>query len=734
MKKLLLCLFSMICMFNAKAQIVSINPDSALRNQTLTTTITMSTGLMFNASAPWNSSDIYLQQGGTTILASTFNWPSYFDSGLMRMVYADSGYATFTIPANAPNGFYDVNINIYPFATPVLYTLYNGFFVGSPAGTVSGKVYFDQDQDGNYDAGELPVSNQMIRISPGNNIALTNYAGEYTYYADSGSYLFEYLPSANFTQTSVPINYTETIPPSVTGRDFGTYSTANLYSNKINIIQDWYRCNMAVPLLIQIRNDGFLTVEHHVTLSTSNFQYISSTVPPDYVTSNSYGWIITNVGGGQASLVGGGLIYQAPSAGSVVFIHVSDSIFDSSNNLLTVLYDSYYSDVRCSFDPNDKHVSPEGVLSQHYTPINSPLTYHINFQNTGNDTAYDVFILDTLDANLDLSTFEVIASSHTMTTQMTATGAARFNFFNIMLPDSGADEPASHGWVEYRISPNAGLPDPTVITNTSHIIFDQNVPVVTNTTMNTMTALQYPQSIFATEDQNICETSCISFLNQSESGTSYSWTFAGGNPASSTSASPGLICYSTAGNYDVTLITTNALGSDTLIQPAFISVATSPGVFSIVQSGDSLVAPQGYDSYQWYYNNNPIADDTLYYHVATQNGDYGVVVGNANGCESGVNISNVIIGVEYLTSGKIIDVYPNPSNGNFEITFDAVSSDMIVVTVIDKVGKIVFEKEVQVNSGSNKIKVSEYNFSSGIYLLKLSNDKGVVSKRLVINK
>lgn len=101
----------------------------ALRNQTLTTTITMSTGLMFNASAPWNSSDIYLQQGGTTILASTFNWPSYFDSGLMRMVYADSGYATFTIPANAPNGFYDVNINIYPFATPVLYTLYNGFLL-----------------------------------------------------------------------------------------------------------------------------------------------------------------------------------------------------------------------------------------------------------------------------------------------------------------------------------------------------------------------------------------------------------------------------------------------------------------------------------------------------------------------------------------------------------------------------------------------------------------------------
>ena len=733
MKKLVLCLFAMACMFNAKAQIVSINPDSGLRNQTLTTTITMSSGLMLNASAPWSSNDIYLQQGGTTIFASSFNWPSYFDFGLMRMVYADSGEATFTIPANAPNGYYDVNINIYPFASPVLYTMYNGFFVGSPAGTVSGKIYFDQDQDGNFDAGELPVSNQMIRISPGNNIALTNYAGEYTYYADSGTYLFEYLPSANFIQTSVPLNYTETIPPSVNGRDFGTYSNANLYSNKINIIQNWFRCNQHVPLLIQIRNDGFLPVEHHVTLSTSNFQFVSSTIPPDDSTAVSYSWVISNLSGGQMSYLGGGLIYHAPSAGSVVYVHVSDSIFDSSNNFLTVIYDSYSTQVRCSFDPNDKHASPEGLQSQHFTPINSPLLYHINFQNTGNDTAYDVFILDTLDANLDLSTFEVIASSHTMTTQMTATGAVRFNFFNIMLPDSGADEPASHGWVEYRISPNAGLPDPTVITNTSHIIFDQNVPVVTNTTMNTMTALQYPQASFITDDQSICETNCIQFVNQSVSGTSYSWIFAGGNPATSTAASPGTICYPTAGNYDVTLITTNALGSDTLLQPAFISVATSPGVFTVTQSGDSLIAPQGYDSYQWFYNNSPIIDDTLYYHVATQNGDYSVVVENVNGCQSGVNIPNFIIGVEDVYTSQTFEVYPNPTNGEFEIMFESKFAQDVLISIYDNIGHLVYSEKIISEPNSDKISVSN-SLASGVYTLKVVSEKGIGTKRLMVNK
>ena len=51
---------------------------------------------------------------------------------------------------------------------------------------------------------------------------------------------------------------------------------------------------------------------------------------------------------------------------------------------------------------------PEGVDDvMHYTLINDPLQYLIRFQNSGNDTAFTVFIRDTIDASLDLSTFEL---------------------------------------------------------------------------------------------------------------------------------------------------------------------------------------------------------------------------------------------------------------------------------------------------------------------------------------
>ncbi|MBK7572907.1 MAG: hypothetical protein IPI10_15305 [Bacteroidetes bacterium] len=46
-----------------------------------------------------------------------------------------------------------------------------------------------------------------------------------------------------------------------------------------------------------------------------------------------------------------------------------------------------------------------------------------------------------------------------MSTQMDVDGALQFTFDNILLPDSNVDEPGSHGFVNYRISPKAGLPD-----------------------------------------------------------------------------------------------------------------------------------------------------------------------------------------------------------------------------------------------------------------------------------
>src|SRR5690606_19417277 len=112
--------------------------------------------------------------------------------------------------------------------------------------------------------------------------------------------------------------------------------------------------------------------------------------------------------------------------------------------------------------------------------------YLIRFQNTGNDTAFTVVVRDTLDANLDVTTLNLLGYSHPMEFKVSDQGMLTFTFNNILLPDSNINEPASHGYIEYNIQSKKDLDFGTEIKNTAYIYFDFNPPIITNTTLNTI--------------------------------------------------------------------------------------------------------------------------------------------------------------------------------------------------------------------------------------------------------
>lgn len=135
-----------------------------------------------------------------------------------------------------------------------------------------------------------------------------------------------------------------------------------------------------------------------------------------------------------------------------------------------------------SYDPNDKLAYPKGYSDNHYIELNTDLEYKIRFQNTGNDTAYLVEIIDTLSGALDPKTFKAGAASHPYSYEIFENGIVRFTFENIDLVDSFTNEPASHGFVEYKIKQMPGLALGTIIYNAADIYFDQNAPIYTNRT------------------------------------------------------------------------------------------------------------------------------------------------------------------------------------------------------------------------------------------------------------
>lgn len=140
------------------------------------------------------------------------------------------------------------------------------------------------------------------------------------------------------------------------------------------------------------------------------------------------------------------------------------------------------------FDPNEKLAIPSGVTSAHLIKPNTEIEYTLHFQNTGNDTAYQVVLRDTLDANIDVATFTEGVSSHPY--KLNVSGEVRpvitFVFENINLPDSTTNLLASQGFVQFSVKPNSSAPLGTVIYNKAGIYFDFNPAIVTNETFHTI--------------------------------------------------------------------------------------------------------------------------------------------------------------------------------------------------------------------------------------------------------
>ena len=149
---------------------------------------------------------------------------------------------------------------------------------------------------------------------------------------------------------------------------------------------------------------------------------------------------------------------------------------DTLNNV-TIRVDT----VKSSYDPNELSVSPQGNI----IPC-TPLQYTINFENTGNDTARNISVLDTLSPNLDPKSLRIIAASSAMNIAIFKSGGlniVKFDFPGINLPDSSHHSQCD-GMVVFTVKALNGLADGSNIANEAGIYFDDNPVIMTNSVAN----------------------------------------------------------------------------------------------------------------------------------------------------------------------------------------------------------------------------------------------------------
>jgi PKD repeat protein len=234
-----------------------------------------------------------------------------------------------------------------------------------------------------------------------------------------------------------------------------------------------------------------------------------------------------------------------------------------------------------------------------------------------------------------------------------------------------------------------------------------------------------PTPVINSSDTFLCQKFCIDFFDLSTNNPiSWQWIFQGGVPSTSSAQNPAQICYPVPGTYDVTLIATNAFGSDTLTLSDFITVNETPPFPVITQNGYTLTSSPAL-SYQWQLNATDITGATSQSYTVMQSGLYSVVITDDNGCSSSTSQYVTITGMEELWSNESIAVYPNPFPGQIHV--DWVNADQgaaVEIGIFNTLGQrlFFFSEKINTTAFSKVIDLSE--FPPGIYFLEMTISKG----------
>lgn len=367
---------------------------------------------------------------------------------------------------------------------------------------LEGRVFKDGDEDCEFDAGELGYANKPIRVlyGPGEFYTMTDSLGDYQILLNEGQATVQlggFEPFIQFCTESqvVDVGNMDTIAYHAGG----SYVECPLMTVDIGV-GILRPCSTSV-YSIWYANEGNLPAEDvRIKLYLGDsLQMVSTSLPFTEPEAGVQEFWIGNVAAGAWGLFD---VTALVSCGSQIGEEICTSISISPDSLC--IWDpSFAADLpsierTCnpvvnSYDPNDK-------LPLAGTPeligLDSMLKFQIRFQNTGNDLAYDITIRDTLSQWLEPLSIEPGAASHPYTWELRHPGEVRFLFKNIQLPDSTSNEPASHGFIQYKIRQKPALPRGTLLQNRAGIFFDFNPPVMTNQTAQAVDYPDHPADVF----------------------------------------------------------------------------------------------------------------------------------------------------------------------------------------------------------------------------------------------
>lgn len=359
---------------------------------------------------------------------------------------------------------------------------------GGLCGTqIKGKTFLDLNQNDSIDLNEPDFPGVLLELDPIGSHVASGPTGKFNLHVPPGSYVLKVpnLPkyyAAHDSAFAISVSADSDVLQNIGFYPVAIANDLQVFLTPLTEARPGFYNAFAVKW----KNVGTTALSGNVTVTVDPAYTILGSNLPANITGNVAVWDFANLNPLQSgeALLQLELLANTPLgtmlASSALVAASGTGEETPADNMVSISEETIG-----SYDPNDKRVFPEGPVTAEMLQENGNwLDYTIRFQNTGTASAINIHLVDTLSELLNINSLEMIGASHTMRWEVGGQGTLRWFFDNINLPDSLHNEPASHGFVRYRIQPRlpfTGLLNKTV-RNFADIYFDFNTPVRTNTT------------------------------------------------------------------------------------------------------------------------------------------------------------------------------------------------------------------------------------------------------------
>ncbi len=371
------------------------------------------------------------------------------------------------------------------------------FCSGDTVGVIEVNAFLDLNNDGVFNGADTPFTNGFFTYEMNNDGSPTTVNATY-----GGFNIFSYDDANTYDITlSTNEGYESCYTISTSTFDDVSVAVGNTVIIDIPVIEQSQCEDLGVYLIpsasprpgfdyynyLVIENEGFSTIDSGTVtfINDPQVNYLGVFYPSSdiVITPNANGltldfvdlepgetksvWIEMNV---PATINLGEFLTNTATYTTAA----DDIVVDNNTSVLS-------QEVIGSYDPNDIAEShgPE-IVYEDFVTTNEYLYYTVRFQNVGTAEAINVRIENTIDPLLDISTLEVLQSSHSEVLKV-IDNQLTWYFDDINLPAESQDADGSNGYVYYKIKPTAGYAIGTIIPNTAEIYFDFNAAVITNT-------------------------------------------------------------------------------------------------------------------------------------------------------------------------------------------------------------------------------------------------------------